>query len=95
MPLAWPADISVACSAPAQNDELVTIDQLNKPRWSVGGDRTTTPFDRRDQTMLRDFGADLLLVDGDPLDDVGLISAPEENLLVIMKDGTIVKNTLK
>jgi imidazolonepropionase-like amidohydrolase len=39
--------------------------------------------------------ADLLLVDGDPLDDVGLVSDPEKNLLVIMKDGTVFKNTLK
>jgi imidazolonepropionase-like amidohydrolase len=39
--------------------------------------------------------ADLLLVDGDPLDDVGLVSDPEKNLLVIMKDGRVFKNTLK
>jgi imidazolonepropionase-like amidohydrolase len=39
--------------------------------------------------------ADLLLVDGDPLADVGLVSDPEKNLLVIMKDGTVFKNTLK
>lgn len=39
--------------------------------------------------------ADLLLVDGNPLDDVGLLAAPDQNLLVIMKDGTILKNKLK
>lgn len=36
--------------------------------------------------------ADLLLVDGNPLDDAGLLSDPDQNLLVIMKDGTIYKN---
>ena len=39
--------------------------------------------------------ADLLLVDGNPLDDVGLLADPDQNLLVIMKDGTILKNKLK
>lgn len=37
--------------------------------------------------------ADLLLVDGDPLTNLGLVADPE-NFVVIMKDGTIYKNTL-
>lgn len=36
--------------------------------------------------------ADLLLVDGDPTADIGLLADPAKNLLVIMKDGRIVKN---
>ena len=39
--------------------------------------------------------ADLLLVDGNPIDNINLIANPEENFLVIMKDGKIYKNTLK
>jgi imidazolonepropionase-like amidohydrolase len=38
--------------------------------------------------------ADLLLVEGDPLADIGLIADPERNFRVIMKDGRIYKNTL-
>jgi imidazolonepropionase-like amidohydrolase len=38
--------------------------------------------------------ADLLLVNGDPLDDVALLADPERNLVVIMKDGAIFKNKL-
>ncbi|GGC76855.1 metal-dependent hydrolase family protein [Chelatococcus reniformis] len=38
--------------------------------------------------------ADLLLVDGNPLDDASLIANPDKNFLVIMKDGKIYKNTL-
>jgi imidazolonepropionase-like amidohydrolase len=38
--------------------------------------------------------ADLLLVDGNPLDDIGLIADPAKNFKVIMKNGTIYKNTL-
>lgn len=36
--------------------------------------------------------ADLLLVDGDPTADIGLLADPAKNLLVIMKDGRIFKN---
>ena len=39
--------------------------------------------------------ADLLLIDGSPVDNMKLFNAPEKNLLVIMKDGKIAKNTLK
>lgn len=38
--------------------------------------------------------ADLLLVDGDPIAQIDLLADPAKNLLVIMKDGTIFKNTL-
>ena len=38
--------------------------------------------------------ADLLLVDGDPLEDITLFSEPEKHLLLIMKDGIVHKNTL-
>jgi len=38
--------------------------------------------------------ADLLLIDGNPLENIKLIEDPGKNLLVIMKDGTIYKNTL-
>ena len=38
--------------------------------------------------------ADLLLVDGNPLEDILLLADPDLNLKVIMKDGVIYKNTL-
>lgn len=39
--------------------------------------------------------ADLLLVDGDPLDNIALVADPGKNFVVIMKDGAIFKNTVK
>jgi imidazolonepropionase-like amidohydrolase len=36
--------------------------------------------------------ADLILVDGNPLEDINLVADPEKNFLVIMKDGRIYKN---
>jgi imidazolonepropionase-like amidohydrolase len=38
--------------------------------------------------------ADLLLVDGDPLENIKLVEDPGKNFLVIMKDGKIYKDTL-
>jgi imidazolonepropionase-like amidohydrolase len=38
--------------------------------------------------------ADLLLVDGNPLENVDLVADPDRNFLVIMKDGRIHKNAL-
>jgi imidazolonepropionase-like amidohydrolase len=39
--------------------------------------------------------ADLLLVNGNPLDDISVLTKPEENLALIMKDGKIYKNALR
>jgi imidazolonepropionase-like amidohydrolase len=39
--------------------------------------------------------ADLLLVEGNPLEDISLIADPTKNFLIIMKDGKIYKNTLQ
>ncbi|EIM30494.1 metal-dependent hydrolase family protein [Microvirga lotononidis] len=38
--------------------------------------------------------ADLLLVDGNPLENLDLVADPERNFLVIMKDGRIYKDTV-
>jgi imidazolonepropionase-like amidohydrolase len=39
--------------------------------------------------------ADLLLVDGNPLEDINLVANPDKNFVIIMKNGKIYKNTLK
>lgn len=38
--------------------------------------------------------ADLLLVEGNPLEDINIVADPDRNFLVIMKDGKIYKNML-
>jgi imidazolonepropionase-like amidohydrolase len=38
--------------------------------------------------------ADLLLVDGNPLQNIALVEDPARNLVVIMKDGKVYKNLL-
>jgi imidazolonepropionase-like amidohydrolase len=39
--------------------------------------------------------ADLLVIDGNPIDDISLVANPDENFMVIMKDGKIYKNTIR
>jgi len=39
--------------------------------------------------------ADLLLVDGNPLENLDLVADPNKNFVVIIKDGKIYKNTVK
>ncbi len=36
--------------------------------------------------------ADLLLVDGDPTEDLSLVAKPDDSFLIIMKEGRIVKD---
>ena len=38
--------------------------------------------------------ADLILVEGNPIDDLALVADPAKNFKIIMKDGKIFKNTL-
>ena len=39
--------------------------------------------------------ADILLVNGDPLKDISILTKPEESLALIMKHGKIYKNAIK
>jgi len=38
--------------------------------------------------------ADLILVDGNPLENIDLVVDPDSNFKVIMKDGQVYKNTV-
>jgi imidazolonepropionase-like amidohydrolase len=37
--------------------------------------------------------ADLIVVDGDPIENLKLIADPDKNFVLIMKDGRVVKDT--
>lgn len=41
-----------------------------------------------------DAHADLIVVDGDPLKDIGLLAAEGRNLDLIMRGGEVIKNRL-
>ena len=53
------------------------------------------PYPGKLGVVEQDALADLLLVDGNPLDNINLIADPAKNFLVIMKDGNIYKNTIR
>jgi imidazolonepropionase-like amidohydrolase len=38
--------------------------------------------------------ADLILIDGDPLEDISILERAEETVVVVMKDGKLFKNEL-
>ncbi len=37
---------------------------------------------------------DILLINGNPLEDISILTNPEKNLVLIMKDGHIYKSTV-
>jgi imidazolonepropionase-like amidohydrolase len=45
-------------------------------------------------TLAEGAYADLLIVEGDPFADLGVMMNPQKNLKFIMKDGVVYKNEL-
>ena len=76
----WHDNAGILRMATATNGELLA---LSGPR---------NPYAGRLGVVEEGALADLLLVDGDPLQDIGLMAEPEK-LLVIMKDGKVYKDT--
>lgn len=78
----WYTPTEVLKMATADNAELLT---LSGPR---------NPYPGKLGVVETGALADLLLVDGDPVANIKLLEDPAKNLLVIMKDGKIYKNSL-
>lgn len=75
---------------PAQ--ALIMATGTNAQLLKLSGKRN--PY-RGDLGVVREGAlADLILVDGDPLQDIKLIGDPDRNFLVIMKDGVIYKDSV-
>src|SRR6516225_3102973 len=79
----WYTPAEALAMATSVNAELLALSGLRNPYPGKLG--------RIEEGAL----ADLLLVDGDPLANIKLLEDPEKNLLVIMKNGKIYKNTAK
>ena len=55
-----------------------------------------TPYSKGQLGVIkRGAYADLILVNGNPLENLDLVADPENNFVVIMKDGKVYKNTLQ
>ena len=76
----WYSPAEVLRMATSGNGELL---QMSGPR---------SPYPGKLGVVEAGALADLLLVDGDPLADIKLLENADEKLLVIMKNGKIVKN---
>lgn len=75
---------------PAEALRMATAD--NAELLALSGPRS--PYEGKLGVVEEGALADLLLVDGNPLEDLSLVADPANNFLVIMKDGWIYKNSL-
>lgn len=76
----------------APEDVLIMATGNNAELLAMSGPRN--PYPGKVGVIEAGAYADMLLIDGDPLADIKLISDTEKNLKIIMKDGQIYKNTL-
>ncbi len=78
----WYENVDILRMATSTNGELLA---LSGPR---------NPYPGRLGVVEEGALADLLVTDGNPIDDISLLDNPEKNLVIIMKDGTICKDAL-
>jgi len=71
-------------------EALIMATSTNGELLALSGPRN--PYPGRLGVVEEGALADLLLVDGDPLQDISLVADPENKFLVIMKDGVIYKD---
>jgi imidazolonepropionase-like amidohydrolase len=79
----WYSNAEILTMATATNAELLS---LSGPR---------NPYPGKLGVVEEGAFADLLLVNGNPLEDISLVANPGKNFLVIMKDGKMYKDTRK
>jgi imidazolonepropionase-like amidohydrolase len=78
----WFSSLEILRQATSINGELVA---LSGPRYGYPG---------KVGVLEEGAMADLLLVEGDPLEDVALLGDPERSLVLIVKDGRVVRSKL-
>ena len=79
----WYSAAEALRMATAANGQLLALSGLRNP------------YPRKLGVLEEGAYADLLLVNGNPLEDINLMANPDQNLRVIMKDGKIYKNALQ
>jgi imidazolonepropionase-like amidohydrolase len=78
----WYSNAETLKAATSRNAELLALSKLRNPYPGKLG------------VIEKDALADLLVLNGNPLDDIHLLEDPTKNLAVVMKDGRVHKNTL-
>ncbi|HEX7980090.1 MAG TPA: amidohydrolase family protein [Gemmatimonadaceae bacterium] len=74
-------------------EALVMATSTNADLLAMSGKRN--PYPGKLGVVAEGALADLLLVDGNPLENLQLVANPSRNFLVIMKDGKIYKNLMR
>ncbi|MGW9630925.1 amidohydrolase family protein [Agromyces sp. NPDC055520] len=74
-------------------EALKMLTSGNAALFELAGERDTYAGGRLG-VIAEGAWADMILVDGDPTDDLSLIADPDTNFKLIVKDGHVVKNTL-
>lgn len=78
----WYSPVETLKMATAANAQLL----------SLSGERN--PYPGKLGVLEEGAYADLLLVDGNPLDNLDVLASPDKNLRIVMKDGRFYKNTV-
>jgi len=78
----WYDNADILAMATSGNGELLA---MSGPR---------NPYPGKLGVIEEEAFADLLVIDGNPLDDIALVANPGKTLMVIMKDGKMFKNAL-
>jgi imidazolonepropionase-like amidohydrolase len=73
-------------------ETLIMATSTNAELLALSGE--STPYPGKLGVVEQGALADLLLVDGNPLENINLVADAAKNFLVIMKDGKVYKNTL-
>ena len=74
-------------------EALKMLTSGNAARFEMAGPRN--PYaSARLGVIAEGAGADLLLIDGDPIADLSVIAQPDEKFVLIVKDGVVVKNAV-
>ena len=74
-------------------EALVMATSTNAELLALSGKRN--PYPGKLGVVEEGALADLLLVDGKPLENINVVADPEKNFLIIMKDGQIYKNAVQ
>lgn len=53
------------------------------------------PYNKKLGVIEEGAYADLILVEGNPLENINLVADPDKNFILIMKNGEVIKNTIK
>ena len=77
---------------PSPSEALVMATLTSAELLALSGKRN--PYPGKLGVVEQGALADLLLADGDPLDNINLIADPANSYKIIMKDGVIYKNAL-